>query len=121
MYKKSLNGVVVDMAQDEIDQCIANAAMIDAEVALGTLKLTRDIGRVAPITVGGRTFDADAIAQANIRAAIEEFSVLAPSGTMQWTLEDNTVVPVTLAELKAVKTAIVVRFAELHAAYTEAR
>jgi len=117
--QKSVDGVVMDCTPEEIAEAEALALVYEAEKAITDARITRDVGRVAPILVGGNTFDADTISQDNIRAAIEEFDVLAPSGTIQWTLADNTIVPVTIEDLKAVKTAIVVRYAQLHAAYVE--
>ena len=86
--------------------------------ALTQAKRDREQGRFAPVTVAGQTFDADARSQELIEGAVRKFAVLDQAlrgdGSLDWTLADNTVVPVTLEGLTAVEDALAIRDAELH-------
>lgn len=87
------------------------------EQLLTEAKEQRLAGRYAPISVAGKTFDADELAQANINAVLDEWDILATDGTVAWTLEDNSVVSLTQTELRAVKQSIILRNAQLHEDY----
>lgn len=95
------------------------APIVDSIVAA---KQARDSGQYLPIEVGGRIFDAHEAAQRNIEGAIRKFSLLdsmlRSDGTLDWTLADNSDIPVTLSDLVAVEDAIALRYALLHAQYT---
>ncbi|MDB4311860.1 DUF4376 domain-containing protein [bacterium] len=93
-------------------------------------KSARDEGKYAPISVDvtagtNQVFDADQEAQSNIQGAIDEFSILdtlnGGTGSIDWTLSDDTIIAVTQADLVEVKKQIVIRYAGLHAAYSAAK
>lgn len=86
-------------------------------------KDNRDNGQFEPIEVQGLTFDAHSEARTNISWAVKKFGVLdalnRSDGTLDWTLADNTVHPVTKELLIEVEDAIVIRKAVLHKIYTD--
>lgn len=86
-------------------------------------KGARDQGQFEPIEVQGLVFDAHSEAQTNIEWAVKKFDVLdvlnRSDGTLDWTLADNSIVPVTKQLLIDVEDAIVIRKAQLHKTYTD--
>lgn len=70
------------------------------------LKLKRAELEYAPITVAGKTYDADAASQQKIAGAIQLAQLLGPEFELSWTLADNTAVALTAAELATVGIAI---------------
>ena len=86
-------------------------------------KGARDQGQFEPIEVQGLIFDAHSEAQTNIEWAVKKFDVLdginRNDGTLDWTLADNSIVPVTKQLLIDVEDAIVIRKAQLHKTYTD--
>lgn len=93
-------------------------------------KSERELGKFLPLTVtmqgSDRTFDMNKQSQDNINNTIDAFEEVraefiasgwVDDGTLPWVLSDNSVFPVTLADLKAVKVAATVRAAKLHAQY----
>ena len=91
-------------------------------------KFKRDVGRYAPITVDGKTFDADQLAYENMKGTVDSWDTLVcdetllaaglvDGSTMLWTLEDNTVTSVTKEVLQSVLGAVSVRAGLLQAQY----
>lgn len=93
-------------------------------------KRQRDADELAPVTVQHRgqpvTFDMDEKSQRRIRVAIEAFTALQAravelghpdNGSIPWTLNDDSVVEVTLTELEEARDAAAVRAFDLHIAY----
>lgn len=96
--------VQAEQASQSIEQ--ARAAKRAAIVA------ARDAAEVAPITVGGRSFDADMKSLFRISVALG--LATDPGWIEQWTLADNSVSPVTSADLQAVLSAVATRASGLH-------
>lgn len=127
--KKMVNGVVVDMTAEEIAEVTAQQAAYEAEAPIRDARTARDTGRYAELTVSiqgqDMVFDGYQLAQDNVRGAIEEFTTLDAmtrnDGTIDWTLADNSVVQLTLTDLQEVRKGFVVRYAQLHGAYTAAK
>lgn len=93
-------------------------------------KYKRDVGRYAPITVDGLTFDADEKAYENITGTISNWESLlndsqlierglVSDDKMIWTLHDNTQVSVDKSQLERVASALSVRAALLHVEYVQ--
>lgn len=89
-------------------------------------KEQRTANKFAPISVDvsagdGKVFDLDEESQSNIKNTIEEWPVIdvvsGGHGVIPWTLADNTEILVTLDDLKAVKTAGVLRGLAEHQKY----
>lgn len=72
------------------------------------MKQMRDFSAAQPIDVDGLRFDADARSVDNIRGAIQGMEI-AGATSIAWTLFDNSVVTLTLEELRAVGVAILSR------------
>jgi hypothetical protein len=66
------------------------------------LKLKRTALEYAPITVDGKTYDADQISQQKIAGAIQLAQLIGPEFELEWTLSDNTAVALSAAELATV-------------------
>ena len=95
-------------------------------------KYRRDVGRYAPITVDGLTYDADETAYANIQGSVNNWDTLVNDetllakglvrdGTMLWTLADDSHTFVTKDQLEAVLSSLTLRAALLHVEYTESK
>lgn len=101
----------------------------DAEqYLLKAAKDDRDMGRYAPITVDGLTYDATQEAYDNLQGVVSSWEIMIADqtlidagmvvdGEMYWTLADNSNALVTKAMLETVVTAIRVRAGLLHAQY----
>lgn len=95
-------------------------------------KTIRNMGRYAPITVQGMTFDCDPESYKNIEGAVQSWDTLitdpqlislgvVQGDKMYWTLEDNSTVLVTKAILAEVVASMTVRASLLHVAYTASK
>lgn len=92
---------------------------------LALAKVAREEGSYLPITVGFNTFDATQKSQELIEGSIRKFAVLDAAlggkGVLPWTLTDNSIVNLTKIDLLAVEDALVIREAQLHYQYQEAK
>ena len=84
------------------------------------LKAERDAKEVLPIDSNGHSFDYDEKARDRINAAIIALELQSPEASIEWTLADNTSIPVTANDLKMVIAAVALRSNELHVAYRAA-
>lgn len=84
------------------------------------LKAERDAKEVLPIDSNGHSFDYDEKARDRINAAIIAMELKGQEASIEWTLADNTSIPVTANDLKMVIAAVAVRSNELHVAYRAA-
>lgn len=124
-YKPRTNALPATLSELEVD--FFGVYVYNQKVQA---KKIRDASRYHPLTVtigvDEVTFDMDSTSQDNIKATLQSFEAARlaavaggwpDDGTLPWTLEDNSVRGVTLAELQAVHDAAVVRGYELHLAY----
>lgn len=120
LLQEQSQGKVISV--DELGRPIAIERPITPADLIKSAKAERDNGQYEPITVAGVTYDANELGQRNIESAIDNFELLDAAlrgdGTLDWTLENNTTKIVTKQQLIAVKNAVVLRYAGLHAAYT---
>lgn len=72
----------------------------------------RNAAEIAPITVGGRSFDVDVNSLLRITVVLR--LATSPDWMEQWTLADNSVSPVTADDLQAVLYAVGARSRALH-------
>lgn len=81
------------------------------------LKAERDAKEVLPIDSNGHSFDYDEKARDRINAAIIAMELQGSEVSIEWTLADNTSIPVTANDLKMVIAAVAIRSNDLHVAY----
>lgn len=79
------------------------------------LKQKRSETEYAPITVGTRSFDADAKSQQNIAGAVQLATLAPAEWTIDWTLADNTIATLTKAEMVEVGVALGERTSSIYA------
>ena len=84
---------------------------------LDELKMHRDDEEVEIIDVNDYGFDYDEKARERINAAIIALELMGEEATIDWTLADNTSIPVTAAFLKLVIAKVAERSAALHIKY----
>ena len=84
---------------------------------LDELKQRRDEEEVGIIEVNSYGFDYDNKARERINAAIIALELMGEEATIDWTLADNTSIPVTAAFLKLVIAKVAERSAALHIKY----
>ncbi|GAA4651295.1 hypothetical protein GCM10023116_35790 [Kistimonas scapharcae] len=87
------------------------------------INAARDRMEIAPIQVGGYMVDCDPKSETRMVNALQVFDTIAPTGTLDWTMADNSVVALTRPQLDVVYNdmlvARAVRSAQLHARATE--
>lgn len=126
MRHKSIAGVRTPYTAAEE---VAADAQKSADIAQSTIsdaKTARSATKIAPISVDvsagtGKVFDVDPESRINIVESIENWTdleaVAGGTGTLPWTLSDNNEIPVTLADLKAVRSKSAVRGLGAHQTY----
>ena len=87
---------VVPMPQEQIDQVVANKALIAREEAKATRAASVE---AIVVVVGEKMFDGDETSQNRMARAIIAMNAAAQPTTL-WTLADNVTVEVTVAELE---------------------
>jgi hypothetical protein len=78
------------------------------------IKQARAILSAEPITVSGRTFDADEGSVRNVMGALQGMSITGGQ-SIEWTLADNSRATLSLADLQALGASLMGRLNDLHA------
>lgn len=85
---------------------------------VNSAKNYRDTQEVAPITFNGNTFDYDAKARERLLIARTAIEDAGGTGTIEWTLADQSRVTISLADFKGINAAAATRSNTLHVNYT---
>lgn len=83
-------------------------------IALESAKQQQSADDAAPITVGARTFDADAESRAKLLEQAIAASIAGAAYSVDWLLADGTVARLTASDLKDVVAALAKRSADVH-------
>lgn len=86
---------------------------------IAEFKAKRDAEEVKPIEYNGKLYDYDDKARDRINAAIIALDAQGERANIEWTLADNTSVPVTSTDLRMVVANVAIRSNTLHVKYRE--